>query len=279
MRLAAVSVAILTLCACGGGGAPTTPTPPPKTPVSVAVGPLAANVIHIGDDQAYTATVHWSDGTDSAETASWSSDNSSVATIDSGGKAHGAGSGEATLIATTQQHGTGTLKIRVVPNYQGTWTGDYTVRGCNATGAFPPSDWCSRDAFQPGNILPIILAFTQNTDKVSGTITFGQVPTNVDATSSIAIDGALNLTAQGTFTGSDSSQTLLTINPASFRANGPNMTGSFTLTFTANGYPGSAAIASDLNSVPRTSTLTGVNFAIPPRFSSVLDLMRGFRQK
>ncbi len=277
MKKAAVAVALMTLSACGGGGGGGTPTGPTKTPGNVVIGPSTAGMIKIGDEQTYTATVNWSDGSQTTETATWTSDNSSVATIDGTGKAHGVGSGEASLVGSTS-HGTGVLKIRVVPNYQGTWTGDYTIRGCSATGAYDPREWCAgNDGFTTGAILPIVMAFTQSADKVTGTLKLGSVTTNVDATTSIGIDGGLHLTSQGTFTGDDGSSNTITVNPASFRANGPSMVGSFTWTWTSPGYSGSAVISSDLNSVPRTASLMGFE-AMPRHFSNTLDLMRATRK-
>lgn len=279
MRKAAVALALSTLYACGGGGSSTPPTPV-KTPNSVTIGPSAAGTLKIGDDQTYTATVNWSDGSQTVETAAWSSDNTAVATVDGTGKAHGVNSGEATLIAkTTTSNAQGTLKIRVVPNYQGTWTGDYTVRNCTATGAFDPGDWCGRDGFAPGTILPIKLAFTQTADKITGTITLGTLATTLDATSSIGVDGGANMSAQGSFTDSNNIQVTATLNPIHFRANGPTMTGSFTQAITAAGYAGSATFGSDLNAVPRTASLMGDDFAPPVRLSNPFDILRLMRQK
>jgi hypothetical protein len=224
------------------------------------VGPSTAGLIKVGDDQVYTATVNWSDGSQTTETASWTSDNSNVATIDGTGKAHGISGGEASLVGTTS-HGAGVLKIRVVPNYQGTWTGDYTVRNCTATGAFSPSDWCGRDAFAPGTILPIIMAFTQNADKITGTITLGSVATTLDVSSSIGVDGGANMSAQGTY--ADSNSIPVTV----------------TQMISAAGYSGSTIFGSDLDSVPRTASLMGFDVTRPVRLSTPFDIVRAIRQK
>jgi hypothetical protein len=234
-------------------------------------------LIKVGDDQVYTATVNWSDGSQTTETATWTSDNSSVATIDGTGKAHGVNSGEASLVAATT-HGTGVLKIRVVPNYQGTWTGDYTVRGCTANGSFSGGGWCDRGGFAVNSIFPIKLALTQNADKVTGTINIGQIATTVDATTSVAIDGGLNGSAQGTDSENGFSFTI-TINPLNFRANGPSMSGSFTQKWTATGYSGGATISSDLNAVPRTASVMVDEFRVPPRLSSLSDLLRAVQAR
>jgi hypothetical protein len=266
----------MSLYACGGGGGGT-PTGPTKTPSNVTVGPSSAALIKVGDEQVYTATVNWSDGSQTTEPASWSSDNTGVATIDGTGKGHGVGSGEASLVAATS-HGTGVLKIRVVPNYQGTWTGDYTVRSCTAAGAFSQSDWCGPDVFAPGTLFPIVMAFTQNADKISGTMTLGTITIMLDASSSIAVDGGANMSGQGTYTDSDNIKVTVTVNPINFRANGPTMTGSFTQIVNAAGYVGSVTFASDLNSVPRTASLMGI--APPPvRLLKLLDLPRAMHQK
>ena len=79
--------------------------------------------------------------------AVWSIDNMDVATIDESGEGRGVGSGEATV--TAQAEGlTGTVKVRVVPSYEGTWEGDYVVRTCRGSGTFDAGSWCGDGALQ-----------------------------------------------------------------------------------------------------------------------------------
>jgi hypothetical protein len=174
----------------------------PTSPVaqSLTVNPAATNLIKIAQEQTYTASVRYNTGTESTMTATWQSDNQNVASIDGSGKAVGLDSGEATLIARAEGL-TGTLKIRVVPDYVGAWSGEYAVRGCKRSGGFD-SGWCS-DLFKPGTILPIELALTQDRDRLDGTIRLGQLDHTLDANSVIRVDGGAAISASGTKTFED----------------------------------------------------------------------------
>lgn len=279
MKRALVTVALAVLCGCGGsGGGNNTGIGPTPTPVSLTITPAATTLLKIGDDQVYTATVRWSDGHNSTETATWTSDNASVATIDGTGKAHAVGSGEVTLVAHAQNLQSN-LKIRVVPNYQGTWNGDYTVRSCTATGAFTPSDWCGSDGFTIGEINPITIAITQSGDALSGTISLGAITTTLDASSSIRVDGFTTITAQGTYPTSGVT-VIVTLNPVNLRADGPNIIGSFTVAFTVAGVPGSASFTADLNTMTRSSALTATA-TMPTRVGTgdLREVIRLMRQR
>ena len=128
MRQVVAIVGLVVLAGCGGGGSSAPPSPVPQ---SLAVNPAATSLIKIAEEQVYTASVRYTTGSESTVSATWQSDNQNVASVDGSGKAIGLASGEATLIAHAEGL-TGTLKIRVVPDYVGTWGGEYVVRACRA---------------------------------------------------------------------------------------------------------------------------------------------------
>jgi hypothetical protein len=269
MRQLGAMVGLVVLGGCGGGGG--SPTPPSKTPQGITVNPIATTLIKIAQEQPYTASIRYSDGTEATVTATWQSDNQNVATIDPAGKAVGLNSGEATLIARADGL-TGTLKIRVVPDYQGTWDGQYLIRGCRASGSFDPKDWCGADGFKAGQRLPIGFAMLQERERLSGSIFIGSLEHTLDSSSAIRIDGGAALSGAGSYKSEDVTVNT-NINPSSVRAHGPTLTGTFTMTFTLTGYSGSASFDADLSSVTRVSLTAVPLSASGGPFSSVRELM------
>jgi hypothetical protein len=82
--------------------------------------------------------------------------------------------GNVDIIAT---HDTATARkpVRVVPNFQGTWSGRYSITNCTNTGDYATIGFCN--IMSGGG--PIQLVLTQNRDSVSGTVYFGSLNTAV----------------------------------------------------------------------------------------------------
>jgi len=234
MRRIAIVLGIA-LCAagCDGKSEGQRTTGPSRTPTAVNVGPESNNLLRIGIEQAYTATVRWSDGTATTEAASWRSDAPVVATVDSTGRARGLENGEATLVAGVQGI-EGVLRIRVLPNYDGNWGGAAVVRTCRETGDWLGSDVC-RDLRAIGQ-LGATLALTQDRDRVSGTLTVDDIEAAI-ADGTIRNDGTASLTARLVET--DQGMTLtVAFEPVELRARGDTMSGTLTMTATAAGLTG-----------------------------------------
>lgn len=87
-----------------------------------------------------------------------------------------------------------TQPTRVRVNYQGQWTGDYSVSACTATGA-AFTGFCT-DGFRVGNIYPMTLTLTQANDAVSGTLQLGTI--NYPVSGPVSADGRLLLTGAAT---------------------------------------------------------------------------------
>ncbi len=101
--LAAVGLMLLSACGGGGGGGGGDPPPPPApTLTSISVTPTATSIA-TGVTQQFTATGSYSDGStrNLTTTATWSSSNTAVATIATGGLATSAGTGSTTISAAS----------------------------------------------------------------------------------------------------------------------------------------------------------------------------------
>ncbi len=170
---------------CGDDGGPAAPT---ATVTSITV--TGANLVHIGATEAYTASATLSNGSSQVPTCVWGGDTLSVATVDQGtGRVTGVASGEITIWCDAQ--GTrGTKRLRVLPNYQGTWLGSYAIESCEQTGDFARVNFC-RD-FTRDRVLPTSANLTQQNDSVSGVFNLGQIQ-GQQASGPIALDGTLRL--------------------------------------------------------------------------------------
>lgn len=181
---AGVFVSALAIAAsCGHHSTPTGPTP--TSLVITSSGPR----LFLGVSETFTATITFSDGTTAAATSpAWSTDATSIATVDATGKVAGRGSGNVTVIVDASGlHAT--KAIRVLPNYGGNWGGTYGIGNCSATGTFflTCTDF---DDFIPH---PITLTLTQTADAVTGTAVLGFLTGPVSAT--ITLDGKLTFTS------------------------------------------------------------------------------------
>src|SRR5262245_305818 len=132
--VAAVSCWLLAASACGGnGGSPSAPSP---TATSVAVTFPSGGTIFIGAQAQLRATVTMSDGStqDRTSSATWSSDAPAIATVATNGMVTAVAAGEATIAADVSVRGT--IRIRVFPEFAGTWVGSEVVTVCEESGAF-----------------------------------------------------------------------------------------------------------------------------------------------
>lgn len=176
----------------GCGESPTTPqNPSTPTVVSIAVT-SASGILKIGQTETFTAMAQMSDGTQKAASGTWSSNDTNVAQVNSSsGSVTIVGAGTAN-ITMTYSGMTGSKAIRGIPDFQGTWMGNYIVVSCAATEDWETAGFCG--TFPPGLNLPISMTFDQTDDTVGGTVHIG--PNVVDITSGqIAANGELSINA------------------------------------------------------------------------------------
>ena len=94
--------------------APTTPMPLPKV-LSIGIAPARSD-LHVGDSMQLTATPRSTGGTGAAGKVSWSSSNSSIATVSASGLVTAVAPGSATISATCDGvNGSAQVSVTVVP--------------------------------------------------------------------------------------------------------------------------------------------------------------------
>jgi len=264
---------LLVLAACGsdGGGGGTSPS---KTLRSVSLS--AGTTVKVGQSETFTATATYSDNSTTTVSPAWSSDNVSVLTVDVTGKAKGLSSGLATIIATFEGR-TATRLLHVVPDYQGTWEGDYTVNRCDVSGDFKGVGLCDgSDPIRVGDLLPVQISMAQSGTQLSGTFAVGSFTGPL--TGSIDDGGTFNGTASLTFTAEGLTFTTA-VSPLTLRAEGERMTGNFRAESTVPGVSGTWVLGGDLKSVPRTGSATTALGYERQAFGTIPEMVAALRRR
>lgn len=265
----------LLIAGCDGSSPVTSGgTGPSRTPTTVTVNPNGSNLLRIGQEQAYTASVRWSDGTETTEPAVWRSDVPAVVTIDAGGRARALDTGDATVEGVAQGI-PGRLRIRVVPDYQGGWIGEAVVRACRDSGDWRRADIC-KDVFPPGARGQVALLLGQDRDRVSGLLSLAEDEAEL-APGLIRPDGSVGLA--GRVVMSDDGLTLtLVFDPVELRAQADTMTSRFTMTGTATGLTGELAVEFEAPSLTRSAGIPAARDArgnaLVPRLAALLRQRR-----
>jgi len=233
-------------------------------------------MVYIGETASLFATARMSDNSNQGVMdGTWSSDNTSIATVTAAGIVTAVGSGTVT-ISVAFGGKTGTISLRCLPNYGGTWTGTYTVSACSATGDFDLYGFCG--VVPSGTVLNTDLVLTQSGDQVSGQFYLGTLV--ADATGPVAVDGHLTLTGkviQGDFT-IDTAFTLQSTTPGA-------ITGDMTQLWLALAatWMGQGQLTCVMGSIARTSTVQrepGVAglLRLPPN-PTLQDLLNALRRR
>jgi hypothetical protein len=170
MKPFSTGVLLLLLGGLAGCGEDTPdPNGPDGVPILVSLSLSAgSDMIMINASESYTATAGYSDGSTKVVQATWTTDAPAVADVDATGRVTGKGPGTALLTAQfeTKQ---ASRPLRVVPNYQGRWEGDWRVTSCSSS-----EDWLDVcEEFRVGELFWISLVIEQNRDTVKGTTDFG----------------------------------------------------------------------------------------------------------
>jgi hypothetical protein len=238
-----VSLSLL-VSACGKGGG--TPTAPAATTQTINVtGP---DRVFIGGTETFTATAVMSDGTTRVVTTGWASDAPGVATVEAtSGRVTGAGSGMATIFIVHEGR-QGQKVVRSLPNFQGTWSGSYVVRGCTQSGQVAAANLCG-DVFTVNRVLPTNLNVTQDGDRVQGRFFLGTL--GGDASGPVQTDGRLQLTGAI----HDGGTTIETVWALESQTPG-RITGGFTMQWRLSGFSGDVRVNVDIRDLNRSSNLT-----------------------
>lgn len=251
VTLAGLAVALAWSAACGkgGGGSPTAPTPTPTT-TAVVVGYTAGGTIFIGREVQFEARQTLSDGsTRVAASATWGSDTPGVATVSAAGLVRGVAAGEATIFADAPVRGV--LRIRVYPNFGGTWRGNEVVVSCQESGML--AGVCAD--FRPGEVGLHDSSFTQTDASVNAVIDGGDGFTARTA-GTISVGGELQLPSAPFLPGEPGIDSQLQ-NWRSRSDVPAAMTGTYDLYLTAAGVSGFVRLSLRLDNVVRTSSQAG----------------------
>jgi len=170
----------------------------PRTVTSITMSP-SKTWVYIGETAIIHVSARMSDNSNEAFAGgTWASDNMAIATVDSAGIVTAVAAGMVN-ISVTYGGKTGTVALRCLPNYAGTWTGTYTVTTCAATGDFDLYSFCG--VLPSGTVLNTDLVLTQSGDQVTGQLFLGTL--TATATGPVVMDGHLTLTGrviEGDFT-------------------------------------------------------------------------------
>jgi hypothetical protein len=242
--LAMALAGLTTLAACGSPTKPGSVEPDRVTSLALTPG---TDLLKVGASMNLSLEASFSNGTkQTMSVVTWGSDNPAVAQV-SGGRVVAVGPGEATVYGDCQ-HGRAQRRIRVVPDYQGSWAGMYRVGSCTADG-----DWQSERICDELNVpadAPIMLRLAHERTDVSGTIVLGTLAG--DANGTIGIPGRLSLNGAVTYE-EDGLTVRITLSDWSTLATGTRMTGGFTQVWSIAGISGSMRLGCEMLSVDRTS--------------------------
>lgn len=256
--LAAIAVlSAFVVPACGGGKSPTAPAAGPSI-TGINVTFPAGGTIYIGAAPQLQALETLSDGTTRSVAASWSSDTPAVATVTATGVVAAIGAGEATITADANGR-RGTLRVRVYPNFNGTWAGGESITSCDDSGVFEGS--CNDPDLTPGTVLyQHDSRYTQTDAAVTATIDLGD---GVAATGpgTVAVDGELQLVSAARAMPEDP-VVKIDIEGLRFRSDTrARLTGTYTARFTAPGLPGNTILTLRLESVDRIAAVASTQRA------------------
>jgi hypothetical protein len=160
----------------GGGGAPTVS--------SVAV--TLTSPLRVGQTTQAAATATLSNGTTETVTSGWQSDAAGVATVSAAGLVTAVANGTA-AISISSGGRQGQQAVRVVPDYDGSWSGTYLVTACSETGVFATERFCAGTL---NSSPPVRFALTQSGTTVSASFLLGQLAFPA-AAATIGADGGL----------------------------------------------------------------------------------------
>ncbi len=232
--------------ACGSSGAST--LSPSLLPTVTGVT-LAVNPPGVGASNSASGAATLSNGTSAAVSTGYTSDAPLVATITSAGVITGVSIGDVTL-SLDYQGFHASKKVRVLPNYNGTFIGTYVITSCADTGGFAvPAEtpFCSQ--FPLNTALSIGFLNTQSADLTTLTGLFALGSLQGTGTGVIAAAGGL------TYTGSITSTTAK-ITLQNFTATSPSighMTGQFQIVWTDTTLAGNSVWTCTMADATRTS--------------------------
>ncbi len=194
-------VAAFLAVSCQGVANPSAIQPRPDM---LAIEP-ALDGLTLGSSQVLTAVIVSGDGKRRTAAVSWMSDVPEVVTIDANGRISGARLGRSTIRAQSDAF-SASLPLRVVPNYAGSWSGEYRQKSCGRLSGGGPDPYCR---FTAGGVFRIRTTLMHTGATVSGTLElFDNTGRVIVETGSVdgVIDAGNALILSGTAFGTDPSE-------------------------------------------------------------------------
>jgi len=241
----AATLAILSLVQCGGSPTKNSGVNEGPRVTGVSLSPTA-DLMKVGAAVDLSLRVTYSNGTTEQVTGTWTSSNTAVAQV-TNGRVTAAGPGEAQISAQCQ-HGTASMQLRVVPDYQGTWAGNYMMNSCSADGDMGREGTC--EIFEFPSEAPMSVRLNQNRTDVTGSIAFGTLMGDVQG--KLSVPGNLDLSGSLRYT-EDGVTVTITLADWNTLASGTRMTGQYVQVWTVTGATGSMRINCELRSITQTS--------------------------
>lgn len=232
---------LVVVCGCGKE-----PNIIDGNPTALVIAP-ATDLITIKGTETFTSTLTYTNGKSETVPATWTSSAPDIATVDSStGRVVGISPGQTTI--TAQYQGTTkTQNLRVVPDYQGRWQGDWAVTACISDGDWLLANVCTA-GYPAGSLWAITLDATQSRDAITGTIDFGDNAPGA-VTGSIAMNGHLEFTGTYTIVVDGLPVEVTVANCDTISMDNQRLTGTFRLTLRTAGMQGSVSIDGNLHVV------------------------------
>ena len=156
MRFLSLLIPALLAWSCGNSTGPGSPG------ADVLTITPAVDAVKVGSTVTLAAVVVSSDGTRRSVAASWSSDAPGVVAVSGDGRVSGISLGKSTIHAKFEAL-SADQPMRAVPDYGGTWSGDYLVVACTQVSG-------NVAICRTGIVFPIRVVVTQDGASVSGTL-------------------------------------------------------------------------------------------------------------
>ena len=154
------------------------------TSVSVTL----SSVVRIAESKQASATALLANGLSQSVTSGWRSDTPTVASVTDAGLVTGVSNGRATIYVVSggQQ---GQQNIRVLPDYEGRFSGRIGMRTCTP---FPDDRYAGFCAGIPQSVWPFTFTITQDGETIAGQFTIGSL-LFVPFVAPIQSDGAVGI--------------------------------------------------------------------------------------
>jgi hypothetical protein len=248
--LIALPCALLAACGDESPSAPSSTTTASAATTAVTV--TVPNPVRMGQTAQAGGTETLSDGQTRSITSGWLSDAPAVATVTNAGLVSGIANGRATIyvVAGGRQ---GQQVVRVVPDYQGRWSGGLRVMSCSQTGVLASLDFCAESPV--GSTYRYMLNLSQTGEQMVATVDYGApwvfpgiaAPIREDGTS--AFTPTTSVTDSGVTVSVDAAFTINSIRTG-------ELTGTVTEVWRVPNFSGEGRLTQDIVATTRDGTAT-----------------------